>query len=91
MRRVIIITRRRRKKAIAPSWPLRQRAYYRRLGATLAERRLELLLTQLELAKAVHLSRASVANIEAGRQKLLIHQLADFAKALKLDAGGLLP
>ncbi len=34
------------------------------------------------LAKKVGLSRTSIANIESGRQRVLAHQLRDFAQAL---------
>lgn len=37
-------------------------------GLNVAKRRSDLNITQFNLAKAVRLSRASVANIEAGRQ-----------------------
>ena len=39
-------------------------------------------LTQDELATASGLSRASIVNIEAGRQKLLLHNLFGISKAL---------
>ena len=48
-------------------------------------------MTQQELADRVKLSRGSVANIETGRQQLLLHQYVDFMRVLKLDAREMLP
>ncbi|MBA4192685.1 MAG: XRE family transcriptional regulator [Planctomycetaceae bacterium] len=65
---------------------------YKLLGESVAARRKALSLTQSDLAKLVGLSRASIANIEVGRQKMLVHQLYAVATALQLEnAGQLLP
>ena len=39
-------------------------------------------LTQDELGKRVNLERTSVINIEAGKQRLLLHGVEEFARAL---------
>jgi transcriptional regulator with XRE-family HTH domain len=39
-------------------------------------------MTQNELAKRVGLTRVSVTNIETGRQRLLLHQVENFAHGL---------
>jgi hypothetical protein len=39
----------------------------------------------------VGLSRTSIANIEAGRQKILLHQLLDLAAAVEVHPSALLP
>ena len=57
---------------------------YRRLGRTVADRRRNLRLTQSNLAERVGLSRASVANLENGRQRIMVHQLYALANALDL-------
>jgi len=59
-------------------------ALYRSVGRAIAIRRDELQLTQSELAKRVKLSRASLANIETGRQKILLHYLYRIASELEL-------
>ena len=56
---------------------------YKQLGETIRARREKAGMTQEGLAKAVRLSRTSVTNIERGRQQLLVHQLLDFATALR--------
>lgn len=57
---------------------------YSWLGKAVATRRKIMKLTQAEVAKAVGISRASIANIESGRQKVLLHQVYGLAKALDL-------
>ncbi len=39
-------------------------------------------ISQAELAKRVNLTRTSLVNIEAGRQRMLLHSIEDFARAL---------
>ena len=63
---------------------------YKQLGQTIRTRRDNAGMTQEDLAKAVRLSRTSVTNIERGRQQLLVHQLLDFAAALKAQPHELL-
>lgn len=58
---------------------------YRLLGARIAMRRSELNLSQAGLALRVNMSRASVANVEAGRQRLPLHQVYRFLQALRLN------
>ncbi|CAN5225143.1 helix-turn-helix transcriptional regulator [soil metagenome] len=61
-------------------------------GKAVAVRRDELGLTQADLASIVGLSRASIANIERGRQNVLLHHVYDLATALKMTkVGDLLP
>lgn len=58
---------------------------YQHIGAIIRERRKPLKLTQDKLAKKLGISRASLANIETGRQRVLVHQLYSLAAELKLD------
>jgi transcriptional regulator with XRE-family HTH domain len=61
-------------------------------GRAVALRRDELNLTQAALARRVGISRASIANIEKGRQNVLLHHVYDLAEALKMPKpGDLLP
>jgi transcriptional regulator with XRE-family HTH domain len=64
---------------------------YKRIGAFIATRRRQLEFKQEELARRVGISRASLANIENGRQSVLVHHLYALAKALDLQPGDLLP
>ncbi len=58
---------------------------YSALGAAVAQRRKALGLTQAEVAERIGLRRASVANIETGRQRVLLHQVYALANALDLE------
>lgn len=55
---------------------------YRAFGARVEQIRDALGLTQQELAKRLKLSRGSLANIETGRQRVLLHTVEEIAKAL---------
>lgn len=57
---------------------------YRAFGTAVATRRKALALTQAQLASKVKMSRASIANIESGRQSVLLHHLYAIAAALDL-------
>lgn len=58
---------------------------YRLIGAKIEQTRTFLGWTQLELAHKVHLSRGSVANIELGRQRILLHDVEKFATAFNMQ------
>ncbi len=66
-------------------------AVYSLVGARLAELREERGVSQGELGTFAGLTRASVANIEKGRQRVLIHQLYLFADYLRISLDDLLP
>jgi transcriptional regulator with XRE-family HTH domain len=68
-----------------------QKKLYREIGERIRTRRQQLQRTQGELAATVRLSRPSLANIESGRQNLLVHQLYLFSKSLELLPQDLLP
>ena len=58
-------------------------AIYRAFGRAVATRRKGLNLTQATLAARVGISRASIANIESGRQNVLLHHVYRLASALE--------
>jgi transcriptional regulator with XRE-family HTH domain len=64
---------------------------YRFVGARVRERRRSLKLTQAHLAAKVGLLRSSVANIEAGRQRITLHVLYHLCEALNIDVVAALP
>lgn len=65
---------------------------YRHIGAVIrrGRRKFKPRLTQAALAQRVGISRASLANIETGRQSVLVHQLYALAAALDLAPGDFL-
>lgn len=67
------------------------RDLYQRVGMRLRQARQLRGLTQFDLAQMVGMSRASIANIESGRQRLMLHTLWKLAEALQMDARQLLP
>jgi transcriptional regulator with XRE-family HTH domain len=70
---------------------MQQKQLYRRVGTLLRERRKTRLLTQEALSQQMKISRAALANIEAGRQQVLVHQLYAAALALDCPVASLLP
>jgi transcriptional regulator with XRE-family HTH domain len=63
---------------------------YLLFGARIQHVREILGMTQEELAKKVGLTRTSVANIEGGKQRVLLHDVDIFAKALGLNPKNIL-
>lgn len=59
---------------------------YKDLGVRIRDLRKGLGQTQARLAAQIGVSRASLANIEAGRQQVLVHHLFAIADALQLDS-----
>ena len=53
-------------------------------GEAVCQARHDLGLTQQELADKLKYTRGSIANIETGRQRVLLSDVLDFAKALKM-------
>ncbi|MCF2445399.1 helix-turn-helix domain-containing protein [Dyadobacter sp. CY345] len=68
-----------------------QQFLYQRVGENIKNARSKANLTQEQLAHAIGLSRASVVNIEKGRQNPSIHQLYSIAEHLEITAHDLLP
>lgn len=59
---------------------------YKNLGNRIRNLRKNLHQTQEQLAKQIGISRASLANIESGRQQVLVHHLFSLAYALQLES-----
>lgn len=69
---------------------MQKNALYQELGRRIVESRGG--MTQKELAEKVHMSRASIANIERGNQAVSLHNLYAIATALGIqDLRALLP
>lgn len=68
-------------------------SFYQEVGRRIrdARKRRKPPLTQEGLAELVSLTRTSITNVEKGRQKFLLHTLADIAAALQVDPASLLP
>jgi transcriptional regulator with XRE-family HTH domain len=64
---------------------------YIEIGLKIRAARLDRSWKQDDLAEAVGLTRSSVANIEAGRQKTLVHSLVRIAESLNVTVDTLLP
>jgi transcriptional regulator with XRE-family HTH domain len=71
--------------------PVPPESIYRDIGALIKAKRKALGFKQEQLASELRISRGSLANIETGRQGILVHQLYKFAAALKLKPAELLP
>ena len=59
---------------------------YRLFGAKVEQIRNVLGWTQADLAKKIGQSRAALANIEGGKQRVLLHHVEAFAKAFGMTA-----
>jgi|SRR5882757_9410894 len=64
---------------------------YRTIGSVIRAKRRQRDWSQELLAQKLMISRGTLANIEAGRQRILVHQLYAIAAALELKPIDLLP
>lgn len=58
---------------------------YKSIGSKIKEARQLRGVTQSDLAKRLKLTRSSVANIEAGRQRVMIHWVLQIAEELNIS------
>lgn len=65
--------------------------FYRELGERIRQARSAKRVSQQDLAVSTGLTRTSIANVEAGRQRLPVDRLFDISIALGVDAASLLP
>lgn len=63
---------------------------YEAVGVRIRNARQRANLTQTELAQRLDMTRSSVANFEAGRQRVTLHTLLQIAEELKTPAAELL-
>lgn len=63
---------------------------YVALGAAVFKQRCLAGWTQQDLAGQVGLSRTSIANVELGQQRLMLHQIVALADAFSISVGDLL-
>jgi transcriptional regulator with XRE-family HTH domain len=64
---------------------------YRQIGSIVRRRRRDRELSQAALASECHMSRSALANVEAGQQRIAVHQLLMLARALRVDVAELVP
>jgi transcriptional regulator with XRE-family HTH domain len=67
------------------------RDLYEAIGVAIRKRRESIGMTQATLAESAGLSRTSVTNIERGGQALLVHQLLELARVLRVRPADILP
>ncbi|UPK67947.1 helix-turn-helix domain-containing protein [Chitinophaga filiformis] len=65
--------------------------FYAELGANIRQARVDAFISQEQLAQHLDLTNASIANIEKGRQRVLIHTLLTICSVLNVDINKLLP
>jgi transcriptional regulator with XRE-family HTH domain len=71
--------------------PEAHQLFYAQLGDRIRERRRQRQMNQTTLGSLLGLSRTTVVNIEKGRQRLAVHQLAAVADCLGCQVGDLIP
>jgi len=64
---------------------------YEAIGDRIRAARVRARVTQTELGERVGLTRSSIANIEAGRQRAMVHTLLQVADALETSLPELVP
>lgn len=65
--------------------------FYSVVGSNIKEARMRKRVTQTELGNKLGLTRSSIANVEAGRQRVQLHGIVQIATALQVDLGNLVP
>jgi transcriptional regulator with XRE-family HTH domain len=70
---------------------MRPEPIYKTIGAIIRRRRRRLEWPQTRLASRLGISRATLANIETGRQRVLVHHLYTLAEVLEMKPSDFLP
>lgn len=73
------------------SMQLNEAVLYNLIGEGVRQQRIRVGMTQAQLADAVGVLRTSIANIEAGRQKLPLHLLYKLCLELGVEVADILP
>jgi len=68
-----------------PVAPTDSTEVYKLIGERIRDERQKKRLTQDELASMIGLKRASITNVESGRQQLLVHTLLQIADSLGIS------
>jgi transcriptional regulator with XRE-family HTH domain len=63
---------------------------YIKIGALMARLRLGASMRQEDVAKKLKISRASLANMEAGRQRIMLHHIMAIAKVMNVPVKAIL-
>lgn len=71
--------------------PMNEDLLYHMIGERIRTARQGRAISQEKLAKKLHMSRASIVNIEAGRQRPPVHVLWQIAEELSTEVALLLP
>lgn len=66
------------------------RSLYKRIGANIRRLRLARGFTQEELAEELGMTRTSLVNLEAGRQRILLHRALELAQVFKITMDDLI-
>jgi DNA-binding XRE family transcriptional regulator len=64
---------------------------YSQIGKRIKQRRIELGMTQTQLAETIGVLRTSITNIEAGRQKAPLHMIYQLCIVLSVEVATILP
>jgi transcriptional regulator with XRE-family HTH domain len=65
--------------------------FYGKVGSRVRDARKAARVTQSQLGDAVNMTRSSITNLEAGRQRIPLHLLVWIAEVLGVEPGSLLP
>lgn len=65
--------------------------FYAVVGSRVRSVRTDRGMSQAALARQIGFTRSSVANLEAGRQRIALHLLVQIARALDNEPGALIP
>lgn len=68
-----------------------EQQFYAKFGQNMRDLRQKLGLTQDDLASKLGVTRASISNVEVGKQRVLAHQIVELAQVLNVSIQELFP